>query len=86
MFSSRCGYRCCRILVGKFHYLLRLNVSAKIWVVVGTEKNYKYLNINSTCHAPGEQKSLAYGDTEVNSSMFFFALDHIHYAPSTFVT
>ena len=27
------------ILVGKFHYLLRLNVSAKIWVTFGTGKN-----------------------------------------------
>ena len=47
------------ILVGRFLYLLKLNVSANIWVAFVTRKNYKYLNINAICHALGEQKSLA---------------------------
>ncbi len=38
------------ILVGKFYYLRTLNTSVNIWVAFGTEKNYKYLSINSTAY------------------------------------
>ena len=47
------------ILIGKFHHLLTLNLSAKIWVAFGTGKNFAYLDINSISRALGKQKSLA---------------------------
>ena len=49
MFSSHCGYRCCLILVGKFHHLLTLNLSEKIWVAFGTGKNFAYYQFHQSC-------------------------------------
>ena len=47
------------ILIGKFHCLLTLHLSARIWVAFGTGKNFEYLDINSISRALGKQKSLA---------------------------
>ena len=43
------------ILVGKFHHLLALNLSAKIGWPLVREKNFAYLDINSISCALGEQ-------------------------------
>ena len=47
------------ILIGMFHHLLTLNLSAKIWLAFGTGKNFAYFDINSISSALGKQKSLA---------------------------
>ena len=47
------------ILIDKFHHLLTLNLSAKIWVAFGMGKTFAYLDINSISRALGKQKSLA---------------------------
>ena len=43
------------IPIGKFHHLLSINPSVRIWVAFGTRKAFTYLHINSIGHLLGEK-------------------------------